>query len=87
MVPRDEIENLLVITAAANEMAASGNAEEGYRCIVAGLRRAARLHGAELWSAALVEHYRKTLARYSARWATTARPREAPVPRQASQAH
>ena len=69
MIPREEIENMLVIVQDAVHLAAEGSVEDGYADLLAGLHRAERLRetGAS-WADELVTHYRFTLEQFAERY-------------------
>jgi hypothetical protein len=69
MIPRDEIENMLVIVSDAIHLAAEGSVDDGYADLLAGLHRAERLRETgEPWVEDLVHHYQFTMRQFAERF-------------------
>jgi hypothetical protein len=69
MLPREEMENMVVIMTEAVHMAAERKVDEGYDLLIAGLHRAEDIRAAgEPWAEDLLSHYRFTLDHYCERY-------------------
>jgi hypothetical protein len=78
MVPAHELNELHADTAAAVSLAVVGELRDGAHLLLAGLRRAEALAGAEPWAEELAGSYRKALTGYCRRYGLS--PSPAPEP-------